>query len=187
MSGCHSAPLSCEDLVRPLDQLDPHHLEGRWVLVAQNQIPLHPHDPGSMTVYFSNSSETSVYSYTQGNRFRGQCRYLFYNFTIESSTFTDKLDKGINLTGSFLYTSCPDCLLIRFDLEKEGRRIADFYLFSKRRRQLEQKEMEEFMAQMKCLNMPPPIAMDPTSEPCPEETAGGTAAQTDAKTEGQNA
>ncbi|XP_078127252.1 uncharacterized protein LOC144531151 [Sander vitreus] len=187
VSVSRSAPLGCEVLVRPLNQLDPHHLEGRWALVADSlSTPILENPTGSMTVYFSNSSETSVYSYTQGNRLDDQCFYLFYNFSIESSTFTHNLDDFFNLTGSFLYTSCPDCLVIRWVLERETRASVDFYLFS-RRRQLEQKEMEEFRAQVECLNMPPPAVMDPTKELCPKQTTSDPAAHTDAKTEVQKA
>jgi len=60
----------------------------------------------------------------------------------------------------------------------------DILLFS-RRRELEQKEMEEFLAQLECLKMPPPDVMNPTRELCPEQTAGDPGTQTEEKTEGQ--
>lgn len=43
----------------------------------------------------------------------------------------------------------------------------DLYLLSRRRR-LEQKEMEEFKAQVNCLQLPSPAVMDPSEELCPE-------------------
>lgn len=59
-----------------------------------------------------------------------------------------------------------------------------FYLF-RRRRELEHKEIEEFWAQVECLNMPPPAVMDPTKELCTEEMTSDPASQTEEKTEGQ--
>lgn len=170
----HSAPLACEDLSRPLDQLNPQHLQGRWTLVAgSNNPPLTPGElkdlrSGSMALYFSNTSETSVYSYTQANRVDDECYYLSYNLSIENSTFTSNLS-WYNLTWSILNTSCSDCLVIRWALKKAKSASVDLfvYLFS-RRRELEQKEMEEFRAQLECLKMPSPKKMDPTKELCPQ-------------------
>ncbi|XP_070684293.1 uncharacterized protein [Pempheris klunzingeri] len=190
MTVSHSAPLACEDLVRPLDQFDPNDLEGRWSLVAgSTTLPTTLEDlkdRGSMTVYFSNSSETSVYTFTQVNRLGDNCYHLFHNFTIKNSTFTHKLDSFVNLTASFLYTSCQDCMLLRFVFEGRSMTMVDFYLFS-RRRELEQREMEDFRAQMECVKMPAPDVMDPTKELCPKETISAPAAQTEEKTEEKEA
>ena len=134
-------------------------------------------------MYFSNSSEKSVYSFTQGNRQHGNCAQISYNFTIESSTFTTDLDR-FNLTWSFLYTSCPDCFVTYMVVEYERRPATELSLYS-RRRALKEEELEEFRAQVECLKMPQPVVMDPTKELCPEETAGDSAAKTEEKTEGQ--
>ena len=47
------------------------------------------------------------------------------------------------------------------------------------------KEVEEFRAQVECLNMPPPAVIYPTKELCTEEMTSDPAAQTEKKTEGQ--
>ncbi|XP_070768120.1 uncharacterized protein [Enoplosus armatus] len=190
VSVSHAAPLACEELVRPLDQLDPHHLEGTRALAAGSMSPPFTLEDlklrGSVTQHFSNSSETSVYFYNHVNRLGVHCYYWSYNFSIESSTFTHHLDNSFKLTGSFLYTSCPDCVVMHWVLEKEKMASVDLYLFS-RRREVEQKEMEEFRAQVKCLSLPPPVVMDPATELCPKEPAGDPAAPTEDKTEGQKA
>uniref|UniRef100_A0A3Q2EF52 Uncharacterized protein n=1 Tax=Cyprinodon variegatus TaxID=28743 RepID=A0A3Q2EF52_CYPVA len=161
----HAAPLACEELVRPLDQLDPRHLEGKWALVAGSLS--HPpflerfrqRDSASVS-YASSTSETSI-SYTRSLRLHGNCTYNTYNITLEGSSFTyDGTDKS-NLSAAYIHTSCHDCMLMRMDVES-GKRI-HFYLFS-RRRELKQEEMEEFKAQVECLNMPPPAVMDPTKD-----------------------
>ncbi|KAL7403662.1 hypothetical protein ABVT39_003421 [Epinephelus coioides] len=173
VSLSHSAPLSCEDLVRPLEQLDPRHLEGRRALVAGSLSHL-PYmerfkDRDSATVNFvNNTSETNI-SMSRSMSSHNACHYMSYNISLEGSSFT--YEDG-NITTTFIYTSCHDCILMSFDVESGKRQ--HFYLFS-RRRELEHTEMEEFRAQVKCLNMPPPHVMDPTKELCPEETAGNPA------------
>lgn len=194
MSVGHSAPLVCEQLVHPLSQMDPHHLEGRWALVAGslNHAPsmeaLKLRD--SITMYFSNSSETSSFSYTQINRFGDQCEYLPYNISVEGSTFTFDVGNRFNLTGSFHYTSCPDCVVMRWIVKSKKRLSNDLYLLS-RRREVEQKEMEEFRAQLNCYHLPTPVVMDPTKELCPEQPksqpTAATAAHVEEKTEGPQA
>ncbi|XP_070768102.1 uncharacterized protein [Enoplosus armatus] len=192
MSVSHTAPLACEELVHPLYKLDPRYLEGRWALVAGsiNYLPsmeaLRLRD--SITMYFSNSSETSTFSYTQINRFGDQCQYLPYNISVEGSTFTFDVGNRFDLNGSFLYTSCPDCVVMRWIVRSKRRQSVDLYLLS-RRREVEQKEMEEFRAQLKCFQQPEPVVMEPTKELCPEQPQSQptAAAQIEEKTEGQNA
>lgn len=172
MCGSQAAPLVCERLVHPLDQLVPHHFEGSWALVAGSL----NHSPSmealrrrdSITMYFSNSSEASTLSYTQINRFGDQCQYLWYNISAEGSTFTFDVQSRFSLSMYFLHTSCPDCVVMRW-LVKSSRRIStDLYLLS-RRREVEQKELEEFRAQLKCYQLHEPVVMDPTKELCPEQ------------------
>ncbi|XP_071389102.1 uncharacterized protein [Centroberyx affinis] len=188
VSVSHSAPLSCEDLLRPLDQLEPHHLEGRWALVAGSHKDLEVLEAlklkDSATIHFSNSSETSTTTYTRIASFGGKCHYQSYNISIEGSTFTFIVGNQFNLTGTFLHTSCPDCIMIRWDVELESQRS---YLVS-RRREVGTEEMEEYKAQLECLKLPSPVVMDPTKELCPEQTPSEpAAAQTGEKTEEQKA
>ncbi|XP_074486556.1 uncharacterized protein LOC141764831 [Sebastes fasciatus] len=184
MSVSHSAPLSCEDLVRPLDQLDPHHLEGRWALVAGSLgNPEHLESfkrRNSSTINFSNAGANSTILYTPNVDFGGKCVYHTYNISLEGSTFTFDVRDPVNLTVTFLRTSCPDCLPMRFD-DSESKKPLRLFLFS-RRRELEQKEMEEYGAQVECLNMLPPAVMDPNKELCPEQSVSDpAAAQTEEK------
>uniref|UniRef100_UPI003AAF6334 uncharacterized protein n=1 Tax=Centroberyx gerrardi TaxID=166262 RepID=UPI003AAF6334 len=188
ISVSHSAPLSCEDLLRPLDQLEPDHLEGRWALVAGSL----NHSPSlevlksrdSAAIHFSNFSTNSTTTYTRIVSSGGKCQYKTYNMSIEGSTFTLDVGNRFNLTGTFLHTSCPDCVVVRWDGELERQRS---HLVS-RRREVGPKEMEEYKAQLECLKLPPPVVMDPTKELCPEQTPSEpAAAQTGEKTEEQTA
>lgn len=171
LSGGHAAPLTCEDLLRPLDQLDLRRLEGTWALVAGSLSYLSYLERfksrDSAAIHFpANSSETSV-SYARTFRFNDTCQHDSLNISMEGSSFT-YVGKS-NLSASFVHTSCRDCVLMLMNVES-GKRL-HFYLFS-RRRQLEEEEMEEFRTQVECLKMPPPHVMDPAKELCPQETAG---------------
>ncbi|XP_071389103.1 uncharacterized protein [Centroberyx affinis] len=189
MSVSHSAPLSCEDLLRPLDQLEPHHLEGRWALVAGSM----NHSPSlevfksrdSAAIHFSNSSANSTAtSYTRTIRSGSTCQYRLINISVEGSTFIFESRNHFNLSWTFLHTSCPDCIMIRWNVELERQ---SSYLFS-RRREVGPEEMEEYKAQLECLKLPPPVVMDPTKELCPEQTPSEpAAAQTGEKTDEQKA
>lgn len=168
-----SAPLACEDSTRPLDQLVPRHLEGRWALVAGTLS-----DPAqlaffkrrdSSSVNFSITSAASNILYTPSVLFGGKCHLQSFNVSLERSILTFDVRDQVNLTMTFLNTSCEDCVLMRFD--NESKELQRLLLFS-RRREMEQREMEEFTAQAECLSMPPPAVMDPNSPsaPAPTET-----------------
>uniref|UniRef100_A0A3Q1F768 Uncharacterized protein n=1 Tax=Acanthochromis polyacanthus TaxID=80966 RepID=A0A3Q1F768_9TELE len=169
VSVSRSAPLACEDLVRPSNQPDLHHVEGRWVFVAGSlsYLPfierLRQRD--SSAVRFSTNGNKTDILFSRSMRSENKCYYTSTNISLEGSSFI--YDNGsVNIT--FMHTSCHDCILLSCDVDSGTRQ--HFYLFSKRR-QLEEKEMEEFRAQVECLNMPPPVVMDPTKQLCPEETA----------------
>uniref|UniRef100_A0A668APW8 Uncharacterized protein n=1 Tax=Myripristis murdjan TaxID=586833 RepID=A0A668APW8_9TELE len=188
-SGSHSAPLSCEELVRPLDQLEPHHLEGRWDFIASSISNITFLEifkrRDSAAVDFINHNGTSTASFIRNRRHGEKCYYHSNNMSFEGSTFTFDDESPANLTGTFLHTSCPDCLLMHFDVQSKTR--LHLYLVS-RRRELELKEMEEFKAQLECLKLPPPVVLDPTKELCPEQTSSEpAAAQTQDKTDKQKA
>ncbi len=175
VSLSQSAPLDCRDLIQPLDQLDPRHLEGKRALVAGSL----SHPPfmerfrrrDSATASFSNNTSQTNLSFRRSMHLDNKCYYQSYNITLEGRSFT--FDNGrVNTT--FIRTSCHDCILMSFDVESGKRQ--HFYLFS-RRRQLEQEELDEFTAQVLCLKMLPPVVKDPTKELCTEELASHAAAE----------
>lgn len=184
VSVSDSAPPVCEKLLHPLDQIDLHHLEGRWALVAgslnhsSSMEALRQRD--SITMFFSNSSKTSNISYIQINRFGDQCQDLPYNISIQGNTFTFDVGNRFELNGSFLYTSCPDCVVMRWVVRSRRRLSEDLYLLS-RRREVQQAEMDEFKAQLMCYQLPAPHVMDPTKELCPEPESQATAASAHAE------
>ncbi|XP_071389099.1 uncharacterized protein [Centroberyx affinis] len=193
MSVSHSAPLSCEDLLRPLDQLEPGPMQGRWALVASSLSHLPSLESlkcvSSITidVSVSNSNETSNFTYTQIDRVGDKCQYQPYSMSVEGGVLTYNVGDRMNLTGTLLHTSCRDCLVLRWDMESWNGVSLHLYLVS-RRREVGTKEMEEYKAQLECLNLPSPVVMDPSKELCPEQTPSEpAAAQTGEKTEEQKA
>uniref|UniRef100_A0A3P8U3H6 Apolipoprotein M n=1 Tax=Amphiprion percula TaxID=161767 RepID=A0A3P8U3H6_AMPPE len=173
----HSAPLVCEHLVKPLDQLDLQHLMGKWAVIAgslkNSDSAQHFNRTDSVTVDIQNST------YIQASRVDDTCQYRSHNF--QGGNLLTLREGNFNFTGTLLNTSCSDCLVMTLDLETHNYKSMDVYFLSKRR-QLEPKEVEEFTAQVECLNMPPPIVMDPTKELCPTEAT----AQPEENPEGQN-
>lgn len=163
----HSALQTCGDLLRPLNQLHPRSLGGDRALVAgsvsSHQLMERFSQRESASASFSNNTDSSSITLKRSMRSKNQCYYQSYNISLEGSSFT--FDDG-RVNATFIHTSCPDCILISFNVES-GKRV-HFYLFS-RRRQLEEKEMDEFRRQVGCLKMPPPVVMDPANELCPAE------------------
>ncbi|AWP05803.1 putative alpha-1-acid glycoprotein 1-like [Scophthalmus maximus] len=124
-----SAPLACEELVRPLDQLDLSHLEGRWALAAGGLSHL-PNlerfrQRDSAAVNFSRNTSDSAISYTRSIRLENKCTFNTYNISLEGSSF---VISGSNFTMTFLYTSCPDCLVLRFD--NKAKQLRNVYLLN---------------------------------------------------------
>lgn len=172
VSVSHSTPLVCEKLVHPLQSVAPLDLEGRWTLVA-GSLNHRPWMDGlrltdSITMYFSNTSDPSTVFYTQINRFGDQCHQFHYNISVDGSSFSFDVGNHFKITGSLRYTSCPDCLVVLWVVKSRQRHSLDLYLLS-RRREVEQKEMEEFRAQLNCYQLPVPVVMDPTAKLCPEQ------------------
>uniref|UniRef100_A0A3Q3GQ19 Apolipoprotein M n=1 Tax=Kryptolebias marmoratus TaxID=37003 RepID=A0A3Q3GQ19_KRYMA len=159
-----SAPLSCEDLNRPLDTQDLSFLNGRWALVlASLSNPAHLgklKERDSASISFASHSDSSKLSFTRDFSFNDSCLHVNTNVTVDGSGF---IFHEFNYTVKILHTSCSDCAVMRFDRPGKPERV---YLFS-RRREVGPKELEEFSAQAECLGMTAPFVMDPTKKLCP--------------------
>ncbi|XP_072772132.1 uncharacterized protein [Nerophis lumbriciformis] len=174
-SAANSAPLACDQLVRPSDAVDPRLSSGRWAWVSAGfrepaQLEnFKLRDSASIDVLVSPSGNIS---YTTKIHREGKCHSYLHNVTLEGSTLTYDEREMANVTVTFLRTSCADCLVMRFDT---GGAAMQAYLFS-RRRVLTEEEKEEFRAQVECLNMPAPAWLHPSKELCPEGAAESTQA-----------
>lgn len=176
-SACRSraAPLTCEQLLQPLDRPDPHRLEGTWALVA-GSISY----PAAMEHFRSRDSASASFSTNQTGitmtrtmSLNDRCNYMSINISLEGSSFSFT---GDDVSATFTRAPCHDCILMSFDVSS-GKRL-HLYLYS-RRRQLEEQELEEFRRQAECLQLPPPHVTDPTKELCPlPEATNATVATT---------
>lgn len=164
-SVSHSSSLGCEDLVRPVDQLDPEPILGRWAFVAAglnntiHEMKFKSRDSASFFLV----NRTSGMHLRRTVRFQGGCQYTGSDLTLEGSSLTYMQS---NITLSILRTSCADCLVIHSHRKSNDHQHV--YLFS-RRRDLKKDEMEEFESQVKCFNIHLLVWADPTKELCPDE------------------
>lgn len=181
----HSAPNPCENLLRPVDSLSFNDLKGRWALVAVSAADpkylekLKSRDGGSGI--FANYTDSPAISFTRIFKADDSCQYMQTNVTLDGSGFSDP---HFNITMTLLQSSCPDCSVVR--LNKSPDQPLRLYLFS-RRREVEQREMEEFKAQAECLSMSEHHVMDPTKELCPEQITRNAAAPAEATTDASKA
>lgn len=166
MSASYSASPNCTDLVQPLDQVDPHDLEGRWALVADSLKIIHSETP----VQTSNSTSIDFYNSTlsKANRFGELCDYISGNVSIEGPNYDFMFGRMYKFNGTLFRTSCSDCLMLSFNVESPYFETKELCLFSKRRA-VDEKEMREFSALVECLKMPEPVVMDPTQKLCPAQ------------------
>lgn len=165
VSGNLAAPLACEDLLQPLNQVDSASLMGRWVSVASSLQMEAARDAIKERDSFAIDVRNT--SYTMAISSKGQCNYFQRNISLEGPVIVSKV-KNFTLTAVLRNTTCPDCVVMTFDAESPFHKSRDLYLLSRRREVLQQ-EMDEFMAQRECLNLPPPLVMDPTKDLCPEQ------------------
>ena len=176
LSLSQSTSRSCEDLLRPLDLNGSGQLWGTWALVAgSHDQPSSLEDfrtLESITMSFTPSAQNDTStpnndtaSYTQIIRFMDLCEYLPYNISIATrGAFTFLTGGRFNLTGDFLgVASCPDCVVMRWNVVSSRRVSLDVYLLS-RRREVGVEVMEEYEAQLRCLGLPAPVVIDPEKE-----------------------
>lgn len=158
-----SAPLPCDDLIRPSDRVDVHHLLGKWVMIAgslsNGTFEERFKQRDTATIVFAN--DTTGFSIHRHFGFGDICRTISSNVTLNGSSITFD---NFNSTITFLRSSCTDCLVAHFDVRSNN--IQRMFLFS-RGREVKPEEVEEFTAQSDCLDLFPPVMMDPTKELCP--------------------
>ncbi|XP_077381033.1 uncharacterized protein LOC144020972 [Festucalex cinctus] len=161
LSGTACVPLACENLIRPLVDMPPNHLNGTWALVAASLNRSVDEDALKKT----DSITFDIYnSYIQLDRVADKCQSYTLNATRQGHVLT--LREGNYLfTATFHNTTCESCLLFRFDVEAASHKTTDLYLVSTKR-ELDTSEKEEFQAQANCLGLRKPIWMDPTKELC---------------------
>ncbi len=164
MSWSHAAPLACEDLIQPLDPVDPRDLEGKWALVADSLKIIKSDHPATL----SNSTSIDFYNSTfiKSQRFGESCSYFAQDLSIEGPHYSFRVGQMSTFSGTFYKTTCADCVVLSFNEDSPNYKSEELCLFSKRR-EVDQRVLREFAAQVKCLKMPKPVVMDPSVQLCP--------------------
>lgn len=164
VSGSLADSLSCDNVMLPLEQLDPGSLEGRWILVAdslriiRSLVPIGLSD--SVIVYFFNST------FLKANRDGESCSYTHHNVTIEGPRYHVAIGPAVSFSGTFYPTSCSDCVMLTFRVDSPLYAFEDLSLFS-RRREVDEEALKEFIALSKCLKFSNHVVMDHNKELCP--------------------
>ncbi|KAG7226809.1 hypothetical protein INR49_014158 [Caranx melampygus] len=165
-SVSQSAPLTCEQLLKPLDQ--GQDFSGRWYFIALSSngcfLPtlLDVFWP-SVSFDITSTSKSNIYGGTYNIKMYGYCdngtAYDFHG----SNVVYDVDDESEKL--QLLQSGCPDCVVM-----KGGDYITTLILLS-RRQTITAAEMKEFETQINCLGWSKPVvfSMDHVYENCPEE------------------
>lgn len=164
VSGSLAVSLPCDNLMLPLEQLDPGSLKGMWTLVAdsmrilRSQVPVGHSD--SVSVYFFNST------FLKANRDGESCSYSHHNVSIQGPRYHIAIGPSVSFSGTFYPTSCADCVMLTFVVDSPHFLSEELCLFS-RRREVDEQALMEFIALSKCLKFPNHVVMDPNKELCP--------------------
>lgn len=116
--------------------------------------------------HLRSDNETTNFVVTASFHMGVKCHFGSYNVTLTGSILAIESPDEENITVTFLSTSCRDCLVMHIDSEPKHSTFSAG-------RQVNAKEAEEFKAQVECLNMLPPAAMDPAVQLCQREEKHG--------------
>ncbi|XP_036791947.1 uncharacterized protein LOC110505637 [Oncorhynchus mykiss] len=182
VSGSQAAPLTCEDLLRPLELSSVNQTLGKWVYIAESSDrPFW--EQILYTLLHSAWIEVSVPVGTQNNildiaQFHGfgipyqntfgfGCSRINSNFTLhDNSTWTSV--SPIPVT-EVLLTTCSECLLTLEKWGEDGKTYTSLTLYS-RRRELTATELDFYKKQVDCLSLPPATFIDPKKDLCLDTT-----------------
>ncbi|KAL0965093.1 hypothetical protein UPYG_G00276700 [Umbra pygmaea] len=166
LSTVLAAPLSCQDLLKPLNSTD--YILGKWTLIAQaNDLPGAREVVAQKMInswtHFTPGTQNNTIDGLEVANIDGQCFSVNATLVIENNKFTKPL--SVPMTETLLHT-CSDCLLLHTEIS-----LVDNYsqlnLYSKRK-ELSPVELDVFKKQVDCLNMPPAVFTKPERDPCPD-------------------
>ncbi|XP_046901612.1 uncharacterized protein LOC124484651 [Hypomesus transpacificus] len=168
LSAGQAAPLTCEALVKPLENTNLEMLLGKWMVIGEtSQVP------GSRTlgkllfssgcIEFTATSDSNRVIHTQIYNTLGVCYSVRFNMTLQDNAMNiAPLDCVLVL----LKTDCPDCLLIQSSCKVAGETFLGLELFS-RRRGVTSAELDNFKKQAECLSLHRPLVLSPQNKLCP--------------------
>uniref|UniRef100_A0A8C7MVP5 Apolipoprotein M n=1 Tax=Oncorhynchus kisutch TaxID=8019 RepID=A0A8C7MVP5_ONCKI len=153
VSGSQAAPLTCEDLLRPLELSS---TLGKWMYIAESS-----DRPFWEQILYTLLHSAWIEFYGIGiphqNAFGFGCSRINSNFTLhDNSTWTSV--SPIPVT-EVLLTTCSDCLLTLEKWDEDGKTYTSLTLYS-RRRELTATELDFYKKQVDCLSLPPATHME---------------------------
>ncbi|KAJ8004849.1 hypothetical protein DPEC_G00140570 [Dallia pectoralis] len=167
-----TAPLTCEDLIRPLDLSELHLNQtlGKWINVAESSEHLPYIKTNSAWIDVSISASNT----SQNNTFDialfafSEIKQACFRF---NSTYT--LHDNGKLTCEFpvpavlvLLSTCSDCLLANESFTINGTTYRSLELWTRTREVVV--DLDLFMKQAACLRLPPVAVIDAQKELCPD-------------------
>ncbi|KAM3622597.1 uncharacterized protein V6R79_000802 [Siganus canaliculatus] len=166
--GC-SAPLNgCESLLKPIT-ISNEDMLGRWLYIGgSSDLPGSRslgHLMSSVWLDITATSQSNVINLVQTQRIYGECSSLTYNVTFENSTML--IEQPFYLKEVYLSTDCSDCMVVHEDINSGKDTFTSLMLFS-RGRSVPSTSLEMLKKQAECLQMRPPIFLDPNNEICPD-------------------
>nr|XP_023830233.1 uncharacterized protein LOC111954604 [Salvelinus alpinus] len=165
-----AAPLSCEDLLRPLEINSMNHIWGKWISIAEStEVPGGREYAAKEWItgwlQISPGLQNNTVKELQTINIGGKCMSMTSEMTMENNTFTST--GPLTFSQTYLNT-CPDCLLVQLKLSLVSN-YSTLYIFSKRK-ELTSAELEVFKKQVDCLNLPPAVFTNPQKDSCPDPT-----------------
>ncbi|XP_047440197.1 uncharacterized protein LOC125007414 isoform X1 [Mugil cephalus] len=161
VSVCRPAPLTCEKLVKPVDQ-GPD-LTGRWYYIAfAGKVCLATTLINglfwpSISEYIASMNTPNIYSSTMNIKIFDYCiNETLFSFYEKNRMMDVDIDTGIP-TGDpdvLLHTSCPDCIVVK------SSDVIDSIFFLSRRKVITDAELKEFEMQAQCFGWSAPQAFN---------------------------
>lgn len=169
LSMGHSAPLSsCDTLLKPIP-ISTQEILGKWLYVGGSS-----HLPGSRSlsrlmtsvwINITTTARSNVLNLLQTQRVYGECSSWTYDVIFENSTML--IEEPFYLKEVYLPTGCSDCLLAYEEIIS-GKDTFITLLLMSRKKSVSPDVVETLKKQAECLQLPPPIMIDPNYEICPD-------------------
>ncbi|XP_062333661.1 uncharacterized protein LOC134033493 [Osmerus eperlanus] len=168
LSAGQAAPLTCEALVKPLENTNLEMLLGKWMVIGDtSQVPgfrtLGKLLYSSGWMEFTATSDSNRVIYTEIYNTLGVCYSLRFNMTLQDNVMNIA---PLDCPHVLLKTDCPDCLLIQSSCKVAGETFLGLELLS-RRREVTSAELDRFKKQAECLSLHRPLVLSPQNKLCP--------------------
>ncbi|XP_028301832.1 uncharacterized protein LOC114462926 [Gouania willdenowi] len=160
ISGCCSAPLACEKLMKPIEGIPD--VSGRWYIIGLSTSLCLPSTLinavlwPSITVDFVSKGTPDLYKSTTNVKMYGFCHNETLPLLIKGNYMTevDENDAPKGDSMSLLQTGCPDCFVAT------GNDFIHSLMIASRRKNITAAELDEFEMQAKCLSLSKPQYMN---------------------------